>query len=108
MLNKTALIVTTEKGNAEIVQLLLSRPELDVNHISIFKKLFFLSNFYFFFFNFISNSIISITFSFKFSMKFFYHFFHKAALHVAAEIGSTDIVKLLLSRPEINVNLISI
>lgn len=41
LLNKTALIVATEKGNAEIVQLLLSRPELDVNHISVFKKLFF-------------------------------------------------------------------
>ena len=41
LLNKTALIAATEKGNAEIVQLLLSRPELDVNHISVFKKLFF-------------------------------------------------------------------
>lgn len=48
LLNKTALIAATEKGNAEIVQLLLSRPELDVNHISVFKKLFFLSNFNFF------------------------------------------------------------
>lgn len=47
-LNKTALIVATEKGNAEIVQLLLSRPELDVNHISVFKKFFFIEFKFFF------------------------------------------------------------
>lgn len=38
----------------------------------------------------------------------FHKYFNKSALHVAAEIGNAEIVNLLLSRPEINVNIISI
>lgn len=38
----------------------------------------------------------------------FYQFFYKAILHVAAENGNAEIVKLLLSKENLDVNCISI
>lgn len=34
-LNKTALFIAAEKGNADIVKLLLKHPKIDINMISI-------------------------------------------------------------------------
>lgn len=36
IVKNTALYIASEKGNAEIVQLLLSREDIDINALSVF------------------------------------------------------------------------
>lgn len=45
--NKTPLYIAAEKGNSEIVKLLLSMPDIDINAKSIFitKIIYAISNF---------------------------------------------------------------
>lgn len=41
-------------------------------------------------------------------MRFSNNFFYKTALHIAVESENFDVIKLLLSSPNINVNAISL
>lgn len=83
-LNKTALHVAVEKGNIEIVELLLSNPNININILSISKYFFFIK--------------IGI-------VVFFLIFVHRTALHIAIDKENMEIIKLLLENTNIDINL---
>ena len=83
--NQTPLNIAIEKENIEIIKILLTRNDIDVNEKSnIIKPIFF-----------VYNVIIK-------------KFIDKTPLYLASEIGNPEIVQLLLSCEEIDINLISI
>lgn len=86
----TPLYVAVKKGNIEIVKLLISRKELDVNMKSEIDYIF-------------SNKILIIIFA----MEFFFSF-NVTPLYEAIDQNSIEMVQLLLSRKEIDVNIKSI
>lgn len=77
---KTALNVAIEKGNIDIVKLLLSNPKIDINIVSN-EYNYFSGN----------REILKEKYA-------------KTALFKAVEKENVEIVKLLLERPEININ----
>ena len=89
----TPLIYAAYNGHTEIVQLLLSNPNIDINckNVLIWKHLY-------------HSNLIFLWYS------SFYHFwnliwkFNYTPLIVASSIGYTEIVKLLLSQSGIEIN----
>lgn len=73
---KSPLIIAVEHGNIEIVRLLLSFPNIDINFISNIGK----------------------------KEKLNIEWQEVSALYIAVDRGMVDIVNLLLSNPDINVN----
>ena len=90
----TPLLIATENGHEQIVQLLLEKGKPNVD----FAKVFLLIVFFFFFF----------TFSF-FTFSFFYFFFNVkdgvTPLYIASIQGHEQIVQILLEKGEPNVDL---
>lgn len=80
------------KNNIEIINLLLSNPDIDVNKKAVF---FF---------------ILKILYNFRISifLEFYFLCIFKSALHLAVSDNKIEIVKLLLSHPKIDINLKSI
>lgn len=58
--------------------------------------------------NMIWNNLFNQIPNFNFLMKFLFIYFNKTSLHVGIERGNPDIIRLILSRPETDVNAKSI
>lgn len=95
----SALIYATGFCNAEIVNALLAKENIDVNVKEIWTKKFFLIIFQIILFNIkIAKSIVFMVFSTDF-------FFNYTALHLASANGKIEMVKILLENPKIDVNI---
>lgn len=81
----SAFHFAAQNGYYDIAKMLVERKEIDVNQKSI-------------------SFLISFRFSCEFSFSFYVMAIYKTALHLAAQKGHPDIVRLLLEQPTIDVN----
>lgn len=84
--NKTALQVAIERGNPDIVKMILARPETDVNAKSILNNHFFLYYLNYLSLNYISNQRVLIKlikiFFYKISNLFLLNIIHNVLLFI--------------------------